>query len=98
MTLFPRMAEHHSGFDQSTLPSIPSDWVDTSWVNDCCPSFEVPGKPVRVWIDYPDPQHREFPEDGRFMVTAMDGDQLSDLTLVDPTDDWSAILEYLNHV
>ena len=32
------------------------------------------------------------------MVTAMDGDQLSDLTLVDPTDDWSAILEYLNHV
>lgn len=98
MAFFPRMAEHHSGFDQSTLPTIPPDWVDTSWVNDCCPSFEVLGKLVRVWIDYPDPNNRKFPTDGRFMVTAMNGDQLRNLTLANPTNDWSAILEYLAHV
>lgn len=95
MTLFPRMAEHHSGFDQSTLPTIPPGWVDPSWVNDCCPSFRVPNKDLRVWIDYPGPQHREFPEDGRFMVTTeMNGEYFA--TCVEPTDDWSVVLEACN--
>lgn len=97
MTHFPLMAENHPDFDQSTLPSIPSDWVDTSWVNELCPSFEIPGKGLRVWIDYPDQDMREVPGFGRFMVTKeINGEYFADY--VEPTDDWSVILEACNNV
>jgi len=26
-----------------TMPPIPTDWEDISWMNDACPSFSTPG-------------------------------------------------------
>jgi hypothetical protein len=41
--------------------SLPSGWIDTSWHNDTCPSFErVFGDTTfRLWCDFKDPELRE---------------------------------------
>lgn len=71
---------------------IPKDWIDTSWHNDACPSWEVsPGGP-QVYVDYADPKMREFPGIQRFSVHVYkDGE--SAIPLV--TDDWAEVLAYL---
>jgi hypothetical protein len=43
-----------------------SDWVDTSYWNDTCSSFENKKHSIRLWIDYPNVEDREFKID-RFM-------------------------------
>jgi hypothetical protein len=41
--------------------TLPDGWVDTSWHNDVCPSFEkVFGDTTfRLWCDFKDPDQRE---------------------------------------
>jgi hypothetical protein len=41
--------------------TLPDGWVDTSWHNDVCPSFEkVFGDTTfRLWCDFKDPEQRE---------------------------------------
>ena len=36
--------------------TLPDGWVDTSWHNDACPSFEknIKGTTYRVWCDFKD--------------------------------------------
>jgi len=46
-------------FDLASLPQIPSSWIDVSWHNDCCPSWQVTANLV-VFVDYADPQEREI--------------------------------------
>jgi hypothetical protein len=52
-------------FDVSTLPTIPADWVDISYRNDSCPSWQA--GPYVVFIDYADEELREN-EGARFIV------------------------------
>jgi len=42
--------------------SLPEGWIDTSWHNDICPSFErVCGDTTfRLWCDFKDPELREL--------------------------------------
>jgi hypothetical protein len=54
-------------FDLDTLPQIPSDWEDTSYVNDVCPSFCV-GADIQIMIDYQNYEDRELEIDDRFSV------------------------------
>lgn len=51
------------------------DVFDCSWHNDVCPSFCLPGcdgvepnPDVRLWVDHPDPEQREF-GDHRYVVS-----------------------------
>jgi hypothetical protein len=47
-------------------------WRDISWHNDACPCFErsIPNseRVVRVYVDYVEPENREFEGVGRFVV------------------------------
>lgn len=53
--------------------TLPDGWVDTSWHNDACPSFEktINGTLVRLWCDYKD---RSLSEIGglRFSISMYD--------------------------
>lgn len=66
-------------FPPADMPPIPSDWRDSSWHNDTCPSFVVitfpPGsmyQQARAWIAESDPARREFATMHRFSVTYED--------------------------
>lgn len=55
------------------MPAIPTDYVDTSWHNDACPSFHVAGNVyglgVTLWVDHADKAERENGADvDRFMI------------------------------
>lgn len=87
-------------FPASDLPAIPAAWLDTSWHNDACPSFEVisagPGDAtapfgrIRVWVNYAASDRREFTGQPRFAVAAEGVDSLDLLQ----TDDWQSVLDY----
>lgn len=70
------------------IPATPSGWVETSWKNDACPSFQfvVDGETMRVFVDYADPDQRECPSVPRFGLTTEDG------VPVFETDSWDALL------
>lgn len=88
---FPKLREEFPDFDVATLPAIPGGLVDTSWRNDSCPVFELMRGDLSflaVYVDFADPQAREFPEMERFSIHRMDGeDSLCVLT----TDEWSSV-------
>jgi hypothetical protein len=50
--------------------TLPDGWVDTSWHNDVCPSFEkfIGNTTFRLWCDFKDPEMREV-GGRRFTVT-----------------------------
>lgn len=48
-------------------PALPQGWEDVSWRNDMCPCYKAPNG-FGVWLDYPVPEQREFPELPRFTV------------------------------
>lgn len=88
---FPKLREEFPDFDVATLPDIPDGLVDMSWRNDSCPVFELMRGDLSflaVYVDFADPQAREFPEMERFSIHRLDGeDNLCVLT----TDDWSSV-------
>ena len=59
--------------------TLPDGWVDTSWHNDVCPSFEkVFGDTTfRLWCDFKDPELREV-GGLRFTVCTYIEDELSE--------------------
>lgn len=75
-----------SDYPLHTLPPLPDTWVDTSWHNDACPSWQMPGG-LYVYVDYEDAAQREHPEGGRFTVVNMDDD-----TVAYHGDDWQEVL------
>lgn len=77
-------------FDPATMPIIPA-WLDTSWHNDTCPSFQ--SETVRIFIDYADPQQREIAESVRYSVHANDN-AMADVLFY--ADDWLAILAFVD--
>ncbi len=87
-----RLLSEFPDFDLGTLPAIPSHWVDTSWHNDVCPSFQV-SPDVSVFVDYADASLREADGRQRFTVCSMDGEggHLADGVYLD-TDDWQGAL------
>ena len=53
--------------------TIPPGWIDTSYRNDVCPSFQV-GR-FQIWVDYIEPDRREMEEWPRFAITRLDSDE-----------------------
>lgn len=75
-------------FDPATMPAIPAGWVDQSWHNDACPSFDT-GTGMLVSVDYAERADREIEEGERFVVMAADCDVLL------ATDDWAVVLAFV---
>jgi hypothetical protein len=78
--------------DFDSMPDIPANWTDISWHNDTCPSFECGN--VRIWIDYADPEQREFSTPTRFAVVPFNEDADHFDALLE-SDDWSEILTFV---
>jgi hypothetical protein len=84
-------------YDVDTLPDIPEDWIDLSFRNDLCPSFESGSKNRIVFIQPEDPEEREFPSDPRFIVYELDNDETIGSFLT-ATDDWDKVLRMTGDV
>jgi hypothetical protein len=81
-------------FDPATMPEIPAAWRDVSWHNDACPCFNA-GNGKIVFVDYDDPQAREFfGETKRFSVHADPEIHNSNDCLFD-SDNWQSILDFV---
>jgi hypothetical protein len=76
-------------FDPATMPAIPATWLDTSWHNDTCPSFQCGA--LRIFVDYAEPEHREIAETPRYSVHLWEGDY--PVLLV--SDDWAEVLAFV---
>lgn len=81
-----------SDFAPSSLPAIPSNWTDSSWINNACPSFDCGN--LTVFVDYEHPNQRECTDicGARYSVH----NNASDFTdVVFESDDWDAVLEFV---
>jgi hypothetical protein len=58
--------------------SLPDGWIDTSWHNDICPSFEKDFGNVtyKIFCDYKDPEKREVGGD-QFTVSVYIEDEVN---------------------
>jgi hypothetical protein len=69
------MSDYKSEFpNYDDILIFPEGWVDTSWHNDACPSFEKAFGNVkyRIFCDYKDMEARENPSWTRFGVYVED--------------------------
>lgn len=91
---FPLLAREFPDYPIASLPPIPAHWVDRSWHNEPCPTFQIGEADGQiVFIDFPDPAVREFPEMKRFTVHNLDQNgQLGTDSMGLETDDWAEVL------
>jgi hypothetical protein len=72
--------EHGSGFQVPSEVTNDPDLIDISWHNDVCPSFackaDDPDEPIRLWVNHPDPEQREYDRAERFLVTDAESELL----------------------
>jgi hypothetical protein len=81
-------------FPAEAFPALPPTFVDTSWHNDACPSMTSDAVGISVFVDYPDPDQREFPDTKRFTVTSQEaGVEVSGPFL--DTDSWDEVLAFI---
>lgn len=69
------MSDYKSEFaNYDDTLSFPEGWVDVSWHNDACPSFEkvLWNVAYRIFCDYKDMQKRDCPDWTRFGVYVED--------------------------
>ncbi|CCD94659.1 hypothetical protein BRAO375_3660053 [Bradyrhizobium sp. ORS 375] len=85
------LAREFPGYPADTLPALPAGFVDSSWRNDACPSFDNAALCLRIWCDHPDPSQREFPSNARFCVSeTLPNGESRDLVC---SDDWQLVLD-----
>lgn len=65
-------------YPADSMPDLPAGWVDSSWHNDVCPSFENTALGLVLYVDHPDPNEREHgPETPRYSLHRWDEESLS---------------------
>ncbi|MBU0801371.1 MAG: hypothetical protein KKA05_10290 [Alphaproteobacteria bacterium] len=86
-------------FPDYPCPDMPVEvrgWHDLSWRNDACPNFRVGG--LAVFVDYAQPDKREFPELQRFTVYRCDlepdgwAHPARSQAVILTSDDWADVL------
>lgn len=55
-------------FPADGIPPMGPEWIDVSYGNDVCPSFQIPGGFAQVFVDYPNPVDREIQTCARYTV------------------------------
>lgn len=92
-------ANQFPNFDPATLPQIPPEWDDMSWGNDVCPSWQTGDLAFRVFVDYPVPAEREFPDTPRYSVSRYASrdpqSELEPLFHSFATEDWQHVLAFV---
>lgn len=72
---------------------IPQSWEDTSYKNDVCPSFCDPnGYRMKLFVDYLNPERRDFPEGKRFVMYASEEAIIEDCAPLLETDDVEEVI------
>lgn len=79
-------------YPSERLPPIPEGWTDMSWCNDACPCFGTGD--VIVFVDFPEPSEREYPETKRFSVVSNPESANTEVLL--HTDDWAEVLTFVS--
>lgn len=80
------------------IPSLGNGWIDSSWHNDVCPSFEYTsnqGVIYRLWFEYNDPDIREVGGKQFTLSKYSDYDEMVQLL---ESDDLSEVLNYFNNL
>jgi hypothetical protein len=80
------------------IPELGNDWIDSSWHNDVCPSFEYStgtGLTYRLWFEYKDPDIREM---GGKLFTLSKYSDYDDLTPLFEADNLNEVLEHFNNL
>lgn len=77
-------------FDVETLPRIPRGFIDESWGVEQCPSFRNEDLGLALFVDFENPDDREFPDSQRYTLhsTADDGHVVA---VILSTDDWNLV-------
>jgi hypothetical protein len=76
-------------FPADAMPSLPAGFHDASYRNDVCPRYTSNDDRVSIWIDYPNPDDREYCLMHQYRVTLASIDD--DIVL--ETDDWAEALD-----
>ncbi len=75
-------------FPADAMPALPVGFSDASYRNDVCPRYTSNDDRVSIWIDFPNPDDREYCLMHQYRVTLADLDD--DIVL--ETDDWAEAL------
>jgi len=79
------------------IPDLGKGWIDSSWHNDTCPSFEYTTKQgvvYRLWIEYLNPDIREV-GGSQHVLSKFFND---DLTPLFESDNLNEVLEHFNNL
>jgi hypothetical protein len=76
-------------FPADAMPALPAGFYDASYRNDVCPRYTSDDDRVSIWIDYPDPDAREYCLMRQYRVTLASIDD----GIVLETDDWAEALD-----
>lgn len=86
--------EEFPDYPAGEMPAAPEGFDDTSWHNDACPSFTSDALGLTIFVDYPTPEDREFPDTRRFSVSSQDHGVETSGPCFD-TDDWQEVLDFI---
>jgi hypothetical protein len=79
--------------------TIPDGFEDNSWHNDACPRFQkqLPdGNYLVIWVNYANPQDRDYPNLHRFSIDLHEVD-FTYLETLRSSDNWQDILDFIAH-
>jgi hypothetical protein len=76
-------------FPADAMPALPAGFHDASYRNDVCPRYTSNDDRVSIWIDYPNPDDREYCLMHQYRVTLASIDD----GIVLETDDWAEALD-----
>lgn len=80
-------------YPKEDLPPIPETWIDVSWHNDSCPSWQI--GPYIIFIDYKDPDERESGEKATRYFVMTDRSKRSDRGDILQTNNWETVLGFI---
>ena len=87
----PSWKKEFPDYPVNTMPEIPAGFIDTSWHNDMCPSFEWEHAHLSLWVDFPDPETRDLGPDVARYVLIHNG-----LDVLLATNSWDEMVSMIN--
>ena len=91
----PQWQREFPRFERDWIPDLPDTFEDYSWHNDACPRFHDIMRDLVLWVDYPNPQDREIPENLRYAV-CREGDDGSKEPLI-AADAWTVVKDFIDN-
>lgn len=82
----PHYAMEFPDFPESDMVAIPEGFRDISWRNDACPNFMNDAGDLLIFVDYANPDNREYVNTKRFTLSSYD--DANGITPIIETDNW----------